>query len=93
LTGPQGIPGPPGPQGPAGPAGLGIQFLSGVETFPPGGAITVSHPSITASSLLLVNYVNGSRGNACSVDNQGAGWATLSGSPNKQFRFVVINSP
>ena len=67
--------------------------MSGVETFPPGGQITVNESSITATSLLIINYVNGSRGNACAVENQGAGWATLSGSPNKQFRFIVINSP
>jgi hypothetical protein len=88
LTGPQG---PIGPQGPPGQPGQGITFLSGVETFPPGGQITINNGSIRASSLLIVNYVNGSRGNACAVDDQGNGWATLSGSPNKQFRYIVVD--
>ncbi|HEU4889574.1 MAG TPA: hypothetical protein VFV49_16940 [Thermoanaerobaculia bacterium] len=91
LTGPQGPIGPQGPQGPQGPAGHGITFVSGVETFPPGGSITINDANISATSLLIVNYVNGSRGNACSVDDQGDGWATLSGSPNKDFRYVVID--
>jgi hypothetical protein len=99
VTGPAGpigltgAPGPQGPEGPAGPAGLGIRYLSGVETFPPGGTLTINNANITNQSLLLVNYVNGSKGNACAVENQGAGWATFSGSPNKQFRFVVVNNP
>ena len=55
------------------------------------GDARVFSADISASSLLLISYVNGSNGNACAVDNQGNGWATFSGSPNKQFRFVVIN--
>jgi hypothetical protein len=90
-AGPQGPPGPQGATGPAGPAGFGIQSLSGVETFPPGGQLTVMNAGIQASSLILVNYVNGSKGNACTVEDQGSGWVTLSGSPNKQFRYVVMN--
>ena len=94
LTGPQGPIGPigaTGPTGPRGPAGQGITFLSGVETFPPAGKITINNSNISATSLVIVNYVNGSRGNACAVDDQGDGWATLSGSPNKQFRYIVID--
>ena len=92
-TGPQGAVGPIGPTGPQGPKGdpgTGIQFLSGVETFPPGGSITISNSHIHTTSLLIINYVNGSRGNACATENQGNGWATFSGSPNKQFRYIVI---
>ena len=89
--GPQGPQGPTGPAGPAGPAGQGITFISGVETFPPGGGITINNASISATSLLIVNYVNGSRGNACAVEEQGNGWATFSGSPNKEFRYIVID--
>lgn len=88
-----GLPGPTGPQGPAGPAGSGIDYVSCVLTFPPGGEITVHNVHIEHSSLLIVSYVNGSRGNACAVDDQGNGWATLSGSPNKDFRYVVFNAP
>jgi hypothetical protein len=88
--GPVGPIGPTGPQGPKGDTGTGIQFLSGVETFPPGGSITISNSHIHANSLLIVNYVNGSKGNACAVDDQGNGWATFSGSPNKQFRYIVL---
>jgi len=90
-TGLQGPIGPIGPTGPRGPAGQGVTFLSGVETFPPGGKITINNANISATSLLIVNYVNGSRGNACAVDDQGNGWATLSGSPNKEFRYIVID--
>jgi hypothetical protein len=89
-----GLPGPQGPTGPQGPQGIqgeGITFLSGVETFPPGGQLTVNNVKIRATSLLIVNYVNGSRGNACAVDDQGDGWAKISGSPNKQFRYIVID--
>jgi hypothetical protein len=93
LTGPSGPTGPTGPTGPAGPAGTGIRYLSGVQTFPPGGQITIMNANITNDSLLLVNYVNGSKGNACAVEDQGAGWAKFSGSPNKDFRFVVLNNP
>ena len=62
-----------------------------METFPPGGGITINNASISATSLLIVNYVNGSRGNACAVEEQGNGWATFSGSPNKEFRYIVID--
>jgi len=62
-----------------------------VLTFPPGGSITIQNANISVSSLITVNYVNGSRGNACAVDDQGEGWVTLSGSPNKDFRFVIFN--
>ena len=87
----QGPPGPIGPQGPKGDIGVGITFLSGVETFPPGGTIRIYNSSIQSSSLITVNYVGGSKGNACSVDDQGDGWADISGSPNKQFRYVVFD--
>jgi hypothetical protein len=73
--------------------GGGIRYLSGVNTFPPGGEITIMNSNIDEDSLLLINYVNGSKGNACAVEDQGDGWATFSGSPNKDFRFVVINNP
>jgi hypothetical protein len=100
LTGPQGptgsqgsmgLPGPPGPAGPTGPPGPMGPGASGVYTFPPGGEITINDPAIKASSLVIVNYVNGSRGNACAVDDQGNGWATFSGSPNKDFRYIVLD--
>jgi hypothetical protein len=91
LQGPAGPAGPAGPRGPKGDAGTGITFLSGVETFPPGGQLTINNAAIQATSLIIVNYVNGSRGNACAVDDQGNGWAALSGSPNKQFRYIVID--
>ena len=93
-VGPQGLQGPAGPTGPTGPTGAtgqGISYLSGVETFPPGGQITIQNANIRSTSLLIVNYVNGSKGNACAVDDQGDGWAKFSGSPNKQFRFIVID--
>ncbi|HEX7828598.1 MAG TPA: hypothetical protein VF787_03045 [Thermoanaerobaculia bacterium] len=90
VPGPQGPQGPEGPQGPKGENGTGILCVSGVETFPPGGTITVYNSKIHSTSLLIVNYVNGSRGNACATENQGHGWATFSGSPNKQFRYIVI---
>ena len=97
-AGPAGPPGPPGPQGlqgltgPQGPPGTGIQYLSGVQTFPKAGQLTIMNQSIRVDSLVLVNYVGGSKGNVCSVVDQGSGWATFSGSPNKSFRFVIINS-
>ena len=86
-----GLPGPPGPAGPTGPPGPMGPGASGVYTFPPGGEITINDPAIKASSLVIVNYVNGSRGNACAVDDQGNGWATFSGSPNKDFRYIVLD--
>jgi len=71
--------------------GGGIKYISGVETFPPGGSITILNAAIASDSLIMVNYVNGSRGNACAVEEQGAGWVTLSGSPNKEFRFIIVD--
>jgi hypothetical protein len=73
--------------------GGGVEYLSGVNTFPPGGQITIMNAHISEESLLLVNYVNGSKGNACAVEDQGDGWAKFSGSPNKDFRYVVLNNP
>lgn len=46
---------------------------------------------MSTRSHLIANYVNGSKGNACAVDDQGNGWATFSGSPSKQFRYIVID--
>ncbi len=90
-VGPTGPTGPTGPKGDKGDTGTGISYLSGIETFPPGGSITIMNASIHASSLIMINYVNGSKGNACAVDDQGEGWAAFSGSPNKEFRYIVID--
>jgi hypothetical protein len=62
-----------------------------VETFPPGGSITIMNANIHSDTLILVNYVNGSTGTLCTVDDQGEGWVAVSGTPNKQFRFVLID--
>ena len=92
-AGPQGEQGPTGPQGPIGPPGPpgSIGGASGVLTFPPGGHITVNDSRVTNDSLIIAWYVGGSLGNACSVDSQSNGSVTFSGSPNKSFRYIVIN--
>jgi hypothetical protein len=101
-AGPQGEPGPAGPAGATGPQGpIGpivpqgppgsIAGASGVLTFPPGGHLTVNDSRVTNASLIIAWYVGGSLGNACSVDSQSNGSVTFSGSPNKSFRYLVIN--
>jgi hypothetical protein len=90
-AGSQGAQGPAGPQGPQGPPGS-IGGASGVLTFPPGGQLTVNDSRVTASSLIIVWYVGGSLGNVCSVDSQTDGSVTFSGSPNKDFRYLIINN-
>lgn len=83
--------GPQGPQGPAGPSSGGVSMVSGVSEFPPPGKITISHPSITSRSVILLIYINVSNGNALGTESQTNGSFVATGSPNKAFRWVVFN--
>jgi len=82
--------GPMGPQGPAGQNG-GVTMVSGVSEFPPPGKITISHPSITSRSVILLIYINVSNGNALGTESQTNGSFVATGSPNKAFRWVAFN--
>lgn len=91
--GPQGPMGPVGPQGPQGPQGTAGSFggASSTHTFPPGGRLTINDSRITTTSLVLPWYVGTSHGNAIAVDSVSDGSVTFSGSPNKSFRYLVVN--
>jgi len=83
--------GPMGPQGPAGTNGGGVSMVTGVSEFPPPGRITISHPSITSRSVILLIYINVSNGNALGTESQTNGSFVATGSPNKAFRWVAFN--
>jgi hypothetical protein len=103
ATGAQGPIGPMGPQGPAGKDGKdascstccngGITMASGSATFPPPGNITIYNGAAKANSVIMLVYKDVSNGNALAVVSQANGVFTCSGSPNKPFRYVILNYP
>jgi hypothetical protein len=68
-----------------------MRYLSGVKCFPSNGKLTVNLSAIDSDSLLLANYVMGSHGTEITVDDQGSGWATFTGTAGKKFRFIVFD--
>jgi hypothetical protein len=77
--------GPQGPQGPPGPAGALVASLT--HTFPASGKLTISDPSVTATSVIVVQYVGGGVLRRITVRDGGF---TAIGRPRKQFRYVVF---
>ena len=90
--GPQGLPGAPGKDGKDGKDG-GITMASGSATFPPPGTITIYNGAAKANSVIMLTYKEVSNGNALAVVSQSNGVFTCSGSPNKPFRYVILNYP
>jgi hypothetical protein len=91
--GERGTQGPQGPMGPQGPQGVpGITMSVGTATFPPPGHITISDSSIRANSVILVMYIEISNGNALGVASQKNGSFVATGSPNKPFKYVILNA-
>ena len=90
--GPMGPMGPQGPKGEDGKDGKGISIKSsGTLTFPPPGSITIHDSSVTRTSVIIVQYVEVSNGNAIALESQSDGSFVASGSPNKKFKYYVFN--
>jgi len=92
-AGAQGLQGPMGPQGPQGPPGQsggGVAVITGAGVFPPPGTLTISHPAITGTTPIVLVYSEVSNGNALAVVSQTNGRFTVSGSPNKPFRWIAF---
>jgi hypothetical protein len=88
--GPQGEQGPMGPQGPQGIPGLTMSV--GTSTFPPGGSITINNSKVRSDSVIILLYIEVSNGNALGVASQRAGSFVASGSPNKPFKYIILNA-
>lgn len=88
--GPQGPKGDKGEQGPAGEAG--ITMITGNRTFPPPGEITIYEPSVNSNSVIILIYTQVSNGNALGVASQRNGSFVASGSPNKPFKYIILNA-
>jgi hypothetical protein len=82
-----------GPKGDQGPAGTpGISIVTGTRTFPPPGQITIYESSVTTSSAIILVYTEVSNGNALAVASQHSGSFVASGSPNKPFKYIILNA-
>ena len=103
AQGPIGPIGPMGPQGLQGPKGndgkdvSNLSVIKGGSCYPPGNngndPITVNDPNVTANSIIMLNYTDGgSNGNALALTGQGAGYFQTTGSPNKCFQYVILNT-
>ena len=53
--------------------------------------MTIFDAQVTPSSIILLHYINGSRGNELSIDSVRNGSFDVTGSPNKDFKYVVFN--
>ena len=54
---------------------------------------TISDASITPNSIVILNYTDaGSNGNAQALTAQGSGFFNTTGSPNRCFQYVVLNT-
>ncbi|HKO54563.1 MAG TPA: hypothetical protein VJ276_01725 [Thermoanaerobaculia bacterium] len=93
AQGPMGLPGPAGKDGKDGTNAGGITMASGSATFPPPGSITIYNGAAKANSVIMLVYKDVSNGNALAVVSQASGVFTCSGSPNKPFRYVILNYP
>ncbi|MDP9194591.1 MAG: collagen-like protein [Acidobacteriota bacterium] len=85
----QGFQGIQGAQGPKGDPGLAM--FTGTSTFPPGGSITINNSNVKSNSVILLLYIEVSNGNALGVASQKSGSFVASGSPNKPFKYVILN--
>lgn len=93
AQGPMGPMGPQGPQGEQGPQGVpGLVMYTGTSTFPPPGSITINHSKIRSDSVIILIYTEVSNGNALGVASQKAGSFVASGSPNKPFKYIILNA-
>jgi hypothetical protein len=91
--GPMGPQGPKGDKGDQGPAGTpGISMVTGNRTFPPPGEITIYDSSITTNSAIILVYAEVSNGNALGVASQRNGSFVATGSPNKPFKYIILNA-
>lgn len=91
--GERGSQGERGPQGPQGPQGIpGIRMSVGTAMFPPPGNITIYDGDIKAGSVILLTYIEVSNGNALGVASQKVGSFVATGSPNKPFKYIILNS-
>jgi hypothetical protein len=104
-AGPQGSIGPMGPMGPEGPTGPkgskgdpgSLTAVKGRGCYPPGNnaesLVTVNDAAVSSSSIVFLNYTDaGSNGNALAIVSQGNGSFQTTGSPNKCFQYVILNS-
>ncbi len=88
----QGPAGPQGPEGPQGPQGVpGLSMTTGTSVFPPPGQITINNSAVKANSAIILIYTEVSNGNALGVASQKAGSFVASGSPNKPFKYIILN--
>ena len=88
--GPQGPQGPTGPQGPQGTPG--VTMAVGSSVFPPPGQITIKHSAVTRNSVIIPIYTVVSNGNAIGISSQKDGSFVATGSPNKPFQYIILNS-
>jgi len=93
-VGPQGPMGPMGPQGPkgdTGPRGGGISMIVGEAMFPPPGQIQINEPAARSNSVIILIYTEVSNGNALGIQSQSNGSFVATGSPNKPFKYIILN--
>jgi hypothetical protein len=93
--GTEGAQGPPGPAGPAGSRGAPGQASpasphspSGTYRFGHDGRVTVKDATVTAGSLVVLQYV-GAATEPTVLDRVGDGRFTAAGEPGARFRYVV----
>jgi hypothetical protein len=64
----------------------------GTSVFPSGGGnIRISSSEVKANSVILLTYIEYSNGNALGVASQTIGSFVASGSPNKPFKYIILN--
>ena len=68
-------------------------MASGSASFPPPGNITIYNSACHSNSVIMLVYKDVSNGNALAIVSQSEGVFTCSGSPNKPFRYVILNYP
>ena len=81
--------GAPGPQGP--PGNPNVFPSAQAYTIPRGGTLTVLDSHVTANSVITLQYVGGDLLPPIAINIQ-SGRFTAVGIPNRQFRYVVVNS-
>jgi hypothetical protein len=92
AQGPIGLQGPQGIQGPTGPPGNPNIFPSPeVYTFPFSGTLTISDPTVTPTSMILIQYVSPGVGTPTTAYKLEVGTFTALGDAGRQFRYVVFN--
>jgi hypothetical protein len=81
--------GAPGPQGP--PGNPNVFPSAQAYTIPRGATLTVLDSHVTASSVITLQYVGGDLLPPVAINIQ-SGRFTAVGIPNRQFRYVIVNS-